>query len=127
MPPERIVALTVDAMPGRVRALRTLKAAAAKRDPDHDPVGLEDDLADPHPRQVKQTRECTRDAHGRRPPVRRTQKPRTYGRTRARRPTAGHAPGNSEEGQPNQRNPSRSAPRSHLRSPSEPRFWTMGL
>ena len=79
VPPDRVVMLLVLAVARGVRALRAMKATAAQRDRDHHMAGLEADRPNPHPRQIEQARECARDAHRRRPPVRSVQKPRTYG------------------------------------------------
>jgi integrase len=46
---------------------------------DHNPIGLEANLPDPHPGQVKQASECARDAHRRRPPSSDHLTGRTYG------------------------------------------------
>jgi hypothetical protein len=56
------------AIPRQIRALRALKTTTAQHHRDHHPARLKADLADPHPRQGKQARECARDAHRRRPP-----------------------------------------------------------
>ena len=79
MPPDRVVTLAALTMPRRIRAARARQPATAQRHHDHDPVGLEADRPNPHPAQAQQTRECSSDAHGRRPPGSDCQKPRTYG------------------------------------------------
>ena len=75
MPPDRVMILHVLPRHRRVRALRTAQPLAAQRDPDHNPAGFEANLLDPDPGQIQQAKECGSDAHGRRPPVRRTQEP----------------------------------------------------
>lgn len=50
MPPDRVVMLAALATARAVRAPRAPKTPTAKRDPDDDPVGLEDDRAHPTPR-----------------------------------------------------------------------------
>ena len=70
MPPDRVVVLLVLAMARAVRALRALKAATTQRDGHADPIGLKVDRANPDSGQIEQARECARDAHRRRPPVR---------------------------------------------------------
>ena len=58
MPPDRVVMLLVLATPRQIRALRALTTSTPQRHRDHHPARLEADLADPHPRQGKQAREC---------------------------------------------------------------------
>src|SRR5450755_2610214 len=77
--PDRVVTLLALAMTRAVRALRAPQPTSPQRDRDQHPVRLKTDRADRHAGQAQQTRECARDAHRDRPPVRRTQKPRAYG------------------------------------------------
>lgn len=120
VPPDRVVMLLVLAIARGVRALRAIKAPTTQRDRHHDPAGLKADRPNPHPRQVKQAEECSADAHGRRPPVRRLRTREPTVRTRARRQPPARHPADSEESLLRPRNPRRSAPRSHLRSSPEP-------
>ena len=71
--PDGVVVLGVLARHRLKRALRADKLLALQGDRDHHPIATEGDLSDPHPGQAQQTRECSGDAHRRRPPVRRTQ------------------------------------------------------
>ena len=64
MTPVRIDRADVVAVRRAERAPRTDQPPAAQRDPHHDPVGLEDNVADMHPLQAQQRRECSSDAHG---------------------------------------------------------------
>jgi len=115
MPPDRVVVLAALAMPRRVRAPRAHKATTAQRDRDEDSIGLEADRADPHPGQVEQARECARDAHGRRPPVRSVQRPRTYGPNLCASPPT-HPPPRKQRRNPAQ--PQKPAPGSPPESPT---------
>jgi len=53
MAPDRVVMLAALAITRRELALRATKTTTAQRDRDHDAIGLEADLADPHPGQGK--------------------------------------------------------------------------
>ena len=97
--PDRVVTLLALAMTRAVRALRAPQPTSPQRDRDQHPVRLKTDRADRHAGQAQQTRECARDAHRDRPPVRRTQKPRAYGLNLCAPPTqpSRDSPASSEE------------------------------
>ena len=120
VPPDRVVTLLVLPMARGVRALRATKATTAQRDRDNDSVTLELDRADPHTGQVKQTRECGRDAHGPNLQLGDLEHPRAYGPTRARLPSPQSNPATSKESLLRPRNPGRSPRPRHQRSPPEP-------
>jgi hypothetical protein len=97
--PDRVVTLLALAMTRAVRALRAPQPTSPQRDRDQHPVRLKTDRADRHAGQAQQTRECARDAHRDRPPVRRTQKPRAYGLNlcASPNPPSRNTPASSEE------------------------------
>ena len=80
------------AMRRGVRAFRAKQVTAAQRDRHQHTIALEAHRANPHPRQINQTTECSRDAHGQRPPTRGLEHHRAYGLTRARLPSPPAAP-----------------------------------
>ncbi len=97
------------AMRRGVRAFRAKQVTAAQRDRHQHTIALEAHRANPHPRQINQTTECSRDAHGQRPPTRGLEHHRAYGLTRARLPSPPAAPASRPRAEqdtgPNRRGP----------------------
>ncbi len=63
MPPDRVLRPRVLTRPRRVPALGADQPPASQRHLDHDNIGLEANLPDPHPRQTQKPGKCRRDAH----------------------------------------------------------------
>ena len=118
--PDRIVMLLTLPMTRGVRALRAMKATTAQRDRDHHTTRPEADRPDPHPGQVKQARECGRDAHGRNLRLEELERREPTVPTRARRPRPSRYPATSEESLLRPENPCSPVGPSHLRSSTEP-------
>ena len=122
MPPDRLVILHALTRAGRELAQRADQPLAPQRHAHHDTIGEELHAPDPHPGQIEQARECTRDAHGRGPPVRDSETANLRSEPVRVAPARSRHPACSEESQLSTRNRARRQGPNHPESPSEPRF-----